>query len=55
MRHSAEIRIGWRRGLLLPATNMASHDDYADLDRDLPALVDFLTDVVKNAHETSAT
>lgn len=30
-----------------------SHDDYADLDRELPVLVDFLSGVVKNANKTN--
>ncbi len=32
-----------------------SHDDYADLDLELPVLVDFLTGVVKNANEANPT
>ena len=32
-----------------------SHDDYADLDRELPVLVDFLSDVVKNANADKLT
>jgi uncharacterized protein len=31
-----------------------SHDDYADLDRELPALVDFLASVVKNTGEPNS-
>ncbi len=31
-----------------------SHDDYADLEQELPALVDFLSGVVKNSYETHA-
>lgn len=32
-----------------------SHDDFADLDRELPVLVDFLTDVLKNSNEANPT
>jgi dipeptidyl aminopeptidase/acylaminoacyl peptidase len=31
-----------------------SHDDYADLDRELPVLVDFLSGVVKNSQESNS-
>lgn len=31
-----------------------SHDDYADLDRELPVLVDFLSGVVKNSNEANS-
>lgn len=31
-----------------------SHDDYADLDRELQVLVDFLSDVVKNSNEANS-
>jgi len=33
---------------------VGSHDDYADLDRELPILVDFLSGVVKNSHKANS-
>jgi hypothetical protein len=33
---------------------VGSHDDYADLDLELPTLVDFLSSVVKNSHKANS-
>jgi hypothetical protein len=33
---------------------VGSHDDYADLDLELPTLVDLLSSVVKNSHKENS-